>query len=127
LTSWSIDATGFFTSGIPSGSFIRGIAVQVWRYESGTCSVVDYQVQLLKDGLTFGSDNKAATSTCWPQSTAQAATYGSSTSTWGVTGGLSYADITDSKFGVRLVAQDPPVDYPTAYVDAISMAVTYCQ
>jgi hypothetical protein len=130
LTSQPIEVTGFFTSAtVPSGAFIQGVTVQVWRYESGTCSVVDDAVELLKDGAQFGSNNKAATTTCWPQGApAQAATYGCPTCTWGVTGGISYADVTDSTFGVRLVVQNyTPAYTPTAYVDAISMAVTYCR
>jgi hypothetical protein len=125
-TSESIDATGFFTSAIvPAGSFIKGIEVQVYRYESGSCSVADSVVQLVKAGATFGSQNKATTA-CWPQTPPQAATYGCPTCAWGVAGGLSYADVTDSTFGVRLVAKDNAGLATTAYVDALVMAVTSC-
>ena len=123
--SQAIDVTGFFTSGqVPAGSLIQGIQVRIDKKESGTCTVKDAVVQLLYNGATFGSENKAVTTSCWPNAFFPSV-YGCPSCAWGVTG-LTYAKISDATFGVRLVANDVFSGSTSAYVDSISMAVTYC-
>ncbi len=125
LTSQSIDATGFVSTGqIPAGALIQGVEVKIYKWESGTCSVIDSTVQLIKGGNPLGA-NQPVTSSCWPGSV-DFVSYGGPAFSWGVTGGLTDTEVTDPTFGVRLVAKDNISSSTSAYVESIGMAVTYC-
>jgi hypothetical protein len=108
---------------IPSNSFISGITVSIRRYgDTGTgFDVRDAVVSLIKGGAIVG-DNKAATSTDWPNSSNEAAiSYGSSSDLWGTT--WTPEDINKSNFGVALsVTTNSGRD---AHVDYMQVTVTY--
>jgi hypothetical protein len=122
----SIDATGFFSvspSPVPSGSLIQGVQVRVYKWASGTQLVFDSVVQLVSMGSAVGT-NMPTTTTAWP-ALEDVTSYGCATCTWSVAGGLTSAEVTDSSFGVRVIAKNTS-SAPTAYVDSIAMAITYC-
>lgn len=104
---------------IPSDALsIDGILVTITRYasdDSSTVNVKDKTVQL----SLVGSDNKAATTVKWP-TTADTATYGSSTDLWG---------LTPDVFDVQLMSVKLQVQFGNngvdAFVDAITLAVYY--
>lgn len=130
-----LDLTGFgFT--IPAGATINGVTVAIERYaDSATSlsymSVEDEVVSLVKGGTVSG-DNKAATTTMWPNgSGAEAAvSYGGVSDLWGNT--FTADDINSSTFGIvlqiKLVnnsGKGKRVLY--AYVDFISITITYTE
>lgn len=120
-TSHYIKCTNFGFS-IPGGSTINGITVEVERKKTGTGTVKDNIVKLVKGGTISGTD-KADTATAWPTSDAYA-TYGSSSDLWGLS--LTDTDVNDSTFGVAISTTLTNSKLAvTANVDHIRMTVTY--
>jgi len=101
--SFDLNLTNFFTSSdVPTGAVINGITVSIKRRNqtsNTTYDVRDVDVQLIKGGTAQG-DDKAATSTDWPEGAYAAATYGGASDLWGLT--LTQADVIASNFGVRI-------------------------
>lgn len=120
---------------IPVGSTISGVTATITRVGASVLSltlgsggsVQDNTVQLTAapGGVTTLSLNKA-TGAVWGVP-ATDAVYGSPTDTWGVA--WTTAQINDASFGVNLVASLTSGGtlsvLPAAYVDGISVAVTY--
>lgn len=110
---------------IPDGATISGIEVKIMRRSSSnnqdTWSVKDASLNLLKEGTIAGSD-RADINTCWPQEMTEAS-YGSPSDLWGTT--WSAEDINRSGFGVSLSVTQNGSDARTAYVDYITITVTY--
>ncbi len=121
----SLYATGYGFS-IPSNATILGIQVTIGRYASsggGGGNIRDNLVQLIQNG-SVGGNNNGATTTSWPTSET-AANYGSTTDLWGST--WTPALINASNFGVALrVNNSSTFTSRTAYVDYITVTVTYC-
>ena len=70
-----------FSFGVPSNATITGIEVAISRKQSGTVNRVD---QLIRVNVSrINSNNKADTSTYWPQSYSTK-TYGGSSDLWGL-------------------------------------------
>lgn len=126
-----LKATNFGFS-IPSTATIKGVTVsmeksQLWLTGLvGLQSVADNSVMLVKGGSVSGS-NKSASGN-WGYSDA-ITTYGGAADMWGNT--LTYSDVNSTNFGVAistlmqgLVVLGVNV-LPIAYVDQITMSVTY--
>ena len=124
LTSNYLEGTHYGFA-VPSNAAISGIVVTIVRRESGSMpgyfDVRDSVVRLLKAGAVTGN-NKAATGTEWPTTSAPiAAIYGTPVDLWGTT--WTPADINDPNFGVALsVISDVN---RIAYVDYMQISVTY--
>lgn len=116
-----LKATNFgFT--IPAGSTINGISVSIERKKSGTGTIKDSQLRIVKGG-SIGATDRADTATAWPTSDT-VATYGSGSDLWGET--WTSTDINASTFGVALSATETdPTNPAAASVDFISITVTY--
>lgn len=118
-----LKATGFGFS-LPSTATVDGITVTVARKSSQNGSLRytnDTVVSLVKGGTVAG-DNKAATSTKWPTTEADAS-YGGVADKWGST--WLYSDINASNFGVVLSCKNFGASGATASVDSIKVTVTY--
>jgi len=118
-----LKATDFGFS-IPSDATIKGIVVEVDRYESGTTlRVTDNSIRLVKGGV-IGGDNKS-TGASWPSSdTDTYQSYGGSSDLWGLS--WAPADINSPNFGVAISAiKDASNHDSTAYVDHIRITVYY--
>ncbi len=112
-------ATGFGFA-IPTGSVIHGVEAWVERAASASSSLSDNEVHLLKAGAQVGSN--FASGTMYTTTDATAA-YGDDDDLWGTT--WTAEEINASNFGLRFrVDSDTPVAL-TAYVDAITIRVTY--
>jgi hypothetical protein len=117
-----IKATNYGFS-VPSGAVIDGIIVGVERKRNSFTLAQDFSVVIVKADGSFGSQNKADTSTEWP-TTDTYVNYGSSSDLWGET--WTPADINDADFGVGFsahVKQNP--DDGTVNVDHIRITVHY--
>ena len=110
---------------IPDGVTIRGIEVKIMRRSSSNnqnlWSVKDASLYLLKEGTVAGSD-RADLTTCWPEGMTEAS-YGSPSDLWGTT--WSAEDINSPGFGVSLSVTQNGAGARIAYVDYISITVTY--
>jgi trimeric autotransporter adhesin len=106
---------------VPSGSTINGIEVTVIMRKTGTGTLKDSKVMLLKAGSETGI-TRARPSTNWP-SVATAVTYGTSTDLWGAT--LAGTDILNSGFGVRIVARNQGGRDVQAEIDHIKIKVYF--
>ncbi len=113
-----LQATGFGFS-IPEDATISGIQVTVGRY-SQNGDVRDFSVRLLKEGSVAGSDK--ATGTYWP-GTEVPAVYGGASDLWEVS--WTPADINSGSFGTRVSGQNGSFSARVAYVDYITITVTY--
>jgi parallel beta-helix repeat protein len=123
LSSGYLEGTNYGFA-IPVDAAISGIMVTIGRHESGTrpdyLDVRDSTVKLLKAGVLTGN-NKAATGTEWPTTSATAAIYGTTADLWGTT--WTPADINDNNFGVALSVISGV--NRIAYVDYMKISVTY--
>ena len=99
---------------------ITGIQVRVKRYHVNG-DVVDALVQLTLNGLVGSGDNKADTSTHWPDADGWAV-YGGQFDKWGLD--LSPGVVNATTFGVFFVAQAHAND-ADAYVNCIEITVYY--
>jgi hypothetical protein len=106
---------------VPSGSTINGIEVSVIMRKSGTGTLKDSKVMLLKAGAETGI-TRARASANWP-SVATTVTYGTSTDLWGAT--LAGTDILNTGFGVRIVARNQGGRDVQAEIDHISIKVYF--
>lgn len=118
LTTHCLQVTGAGFN-IPTNATINGITVTITRRASAASSARDNTVQLLVGGTASGTN--LATTTSWP-TTAAAATYGSSTSLWGLT--LTPAQVNASNFGVNIRASRTN-NSPTVSVDHVEISVCY--
>ena len=107
-----------FGYAIPTGSVINGIKVEIDKHKYNG-NVVDAVVQLTKDGTNRVGDNKADTTTYWPNADA-VSTYGNSTYLWGTT--WTAAEINSANFGAHIVAQAKAND-ANAYIDYVKITV----
>ena len=109
-----------FANAIPTGSVIKGIKVEIDKYHANG-DVIDAVVQLTKDNTTRVGDNKADTSTHWPDADS-AVSYGDNTDLWGTT--WTPEEINSPNFGVHIVAQAHGTD-SDAYIDFVRITVYY--
>lgn len=110
-----------FGFNIPTDATILGIEVYMLRSTDVAGTVIDYKVQLYKNG-TLNGDNKA-TGTDWASSSTPA-TYGADNDLWST--GITASEINQSNFGVGIQAQ-VGVDFVpcAAQVDAVGITVYY--
>ncbi len=118
--SGNLDVTGLGFS-IPSTAIIRGVQVYVERKTSASSTNRDLTVQLLKAGVTSGS-NKANTGSLWGTGDSTV-TYGDVDDLWSTT--WTAAQVNAPNFGVRFAAHNNAASAATASVDAITVTVTY--
>lgn len=116
---------GFSTSDVPSGSNIDGVEARYRRYASDASRVQDYSVKLAIGGTITG-DSKA-TGTFWGTTEEDSGTYGGSTDTWNVSGGIADTDVRATGFGVGIAAQKVLLADRTAYIDVIEIRVYYTE
>lgn len=126
-TTWILQATNFGFA-IPAGATINGIAVSVERKASGNLALsfaVDHTIKLYKGGTLLG-DNKAYTTTKWPTAD-ESVSYGGAADLFGIT--LTAADVNATDFGVGLKLRMVRVakGFIYAYVDHITITVTYTE
>jgi hypothetical protein len=122
-TTHYLKATNFGFS-IPSGVEIKGILVEVERFESGTTlRVFDNSIKLVKGGTISGTDKSTGLS--WPSGdTDTYQPYGNSTDLWGLN--WTPSDINSSTFGAVISAiHDTGTTSRTASVDHIRITVYY--
>lgn len=113
-----------FGFSIPNGASILGIQATIVRHADLTGSknsITDQTVQLVKSGAASGN-NKADGSTLWPTSDATA-NYGANNDLWGTT--WTVANINASNFGILLTVLNSNDVNINAFVDSISLTVTY--
>lgn len=110
---------------IPAGATIDGIVVRIQKQTGVASSTVkDVTVQLLKAGVATG-DNKADTSTDWPNGDVDV-DHGGAADLWGTT--WTESDIEDSGFGVRVRAvNNHGSSSRTPKVDIVSIDVYYTE
>ena len=114
-----------FNFAIPSWATITGIKIEVKksRGSSGSGSILDSQIKIVRNNVIGGSANinKADTSTSWPSSN----TYvqAGASDVWGET--WSPADINSSTFGVAISATGSSGGSRTAQVDNVQITITY--
>jgi hypothetical protein len=106
---------------VPSGATINGVEVSVIMRKTGTGTLKDNTVMLLKAGAVTGI-SRARTSTNW-SSVATTVTYGTSTDLWGAT--LAGTDILNTGFGVRIVARNQGGRDVQAEIDHIKIKVYF--
>jgi len=117
--STNLDASGFGFS-IPTGATITGIQATVVHKGSVKNNIVDGTIQLLKAGSPVG--NNKASATGW-NNASQSANYGANNDLWGTT--WTAADLDNASFGLRIIAHDSNAAATTAYIDAVTITVTY--
>lgn len=109
-----------FGFSIPGGSTINGVTVRVERAAQHTTRVEDLEIKLYVNG-SITAQNKAS-GTDWPISDTTA-DYGGAADTWGES--LTPTLVNASNFGVAVKAHSVSSSSSTAYVDAISIDITY--
>jgi hypothetical protein len=113
-----LDITNF---GFNVSGTINGIEVSVERRKTGSGTLEDSTIQLIKGGTAQG-DNKAVAG-AWPASDT-VATYGGASDLWGLT--WSANDINATDFGVRVQGINNHIsNSDDAEVDFVSITVTY--
>ncbi|MCX6712378.1 MAG: YDG domain-containing protein, partial [Candidatus Vogelbacteria bacterium] len=113
-----------FGFSIPTGAVINGIQVSIERRRvTGAGIIIQDNVIEIVSGASTSSDNKASIN-AWPTSDG-VASYGSASDTWG--NSWTPAQINDPTFGVLIAVQRTDVTggNHSAYVDYISVTVTY--
>lgn len=126
--SYYLKATNFGFA-IPTGATIDGISVSFERYGHNTGEqqyVRDAIIKLVKNDTVSG-DNKAATSTRWPN-TEGVYTYGGASDLWGNT--LTASDVNANNFGAVLqvvITNNTKMSIARGYVDFMSITVTYTE
>ncbi|WP_133249523.1 beta strand repeat-containing protein, partial [Flavobacterium cheongpyeongense] len=108
-------------SGIPTNAIIGGITVTINRRTSGSGSVTDSAIRIVKGG-SIGSTNRS-TGAVWNTSGFTTVTYGGTSDLWGTT--WSVSDIQNSNFGVALSALISTNNNRTLSVDYMQITVTY--
>jgi len=122
-TSHYLLLSGFgFT--IPGGSVIDGVEVVLSRADStnGDRECRDETISIY-DGTAVVGDNKAATTTDWPNAFADA-TYGGAADDWNA--GLTADEVNSAAFGIAISAQT--VNGTTGencFVDGVDVTITY--
>lgn len=110
-------ATGFGLV-VPRGARVAGVTVTIVR-RADAAGISDREVALV--GGAQKSASRAAEGVTWPTAMG-AATYGGPDDSWGLT--LSADEVQRPVFGVSLAVDGSA---PTASVDAIAIAITYCE
>lgn len=125
-TTWYLKMTKFgFT--IPTNSTINGIVVEIKKYSSQnntTNYILDNIVRIVKSDGSFGTTNRADTSTKWGVSP-NYVTYGNDTDLWGDT--WSSSDINNDNFGVALSVTITYDSSTSALVDTARITVYYTE
>ena len=107
---------------IPVDAVITGITVSIGKYATGSETVQDATVKLIKGGSEIGTP-ATSDSTAWSSSEA-VSTYGGAGDPWGEA--WTPADINALDFGVAVSAANvDTVDIQTAYIDYIEVTVAY--
>jgi hypothetical protein len=114
-----IKATNFGFS-IPTGKLITGIAVFVNKRKTGSDTIKDDDIKLVKGGEIQTVDK--AESTAW-LTTPTLSTYGGVSDLWG--GTWTVNDVNNSGFGVVVSAKDETGSSGTALIDYIGIIITY--
>lgn len=110
-----------FGFNIPTDATILGIEVYMLRSTDVAGTVLDYKVQLYKNGTLNGDDK--ATGTDWSTSDAWA-TYGADNDLWSTA--ITASEINQSNFGVGIQAQVGVDTVPcVANIDAVGITVYY--
>lgn len=121
-TSQYLKATNFGFS-IPAGSTINGIEVNLERKKTlGDGDVTHNQARIVKAG-TISTSDKTVT---WP-TTEAVQTLGSSSDLWGETWTADDINSSTTGFAVSVNVDDGGGPTATAFVDHITMTVTYTQ
>jgi len=94
----NLDVTGFGVN-LPTGSTVVGIEATIERMASGSNSIEDYDVYLLKAGAPSGSDK--ASTTDWTTSDSTR-TYGGGTDLWGTTWTEAQVEALNQEFPMLL-------------------------
>jgi hypothetical protein len=113
--------TGFGFA-IPVTATIQGIEVRVERSVTGGSNINDYEIFLVKNGITQTATNLAS-STTWPTTDATVV-YGSPTNMWGNT--WTPADINNTGFGFAISAkrfQTPTGNNRQPRIDLVTITV----
>lgn len=129
VISHYLKATNFgFT--IPTNATINGILVEIEKSKqgSGSPSVVDSEVKIVKSDGSIGTTNKADVSTEWPSTASETyISYGGSSDLWGES--WTYSDINNSNFGI-VISTSMTWSNPfsaSANVDHIRITITYTE
>jgi hypothetical protein len=125
-TSHYLKLTNFGFALAPDATPV-GIYAEILRKRGGDTAgtAKDSAVRIVKPNGSFGTTNKADTSTNWP-TTAAYASYGGPADLWSET--WSYTDINDEDFGLVLSAANTPADGPCVpSVDHARITVYYTQ
>jgi hypothetical protein len=107
---------------IPAEATITGITVVINRFANNTPSLISDNAVYLVFNNTYTGDNKAVTSTTWPNILGTAV-YGGPTDLWGAT--WTPAQINDPGFGAALSVLKESNGNRTALVDTIQITVDY--
>jgi len=111
-----------FAFGVPAGATIKGVEVSLRRQAQGT--VYDGAVTLV--GLDGQTPLVKYYEPAWPKSASGVHEYGGVGEMWNST--ITAADVNKSTFGVSIwVKKDPAAGPATATIDALRLAVYYCQ
>ena len=114
---------------IPAGSTIDGILVTIekWSgYASDLLCIKDHTLNIVKSNGSYGTTNKALTTTKWPTVETNV-DYGGSSDLWGET--WTASDINDVDFGIGLKALvvNSLKGLNDGYVDTIGITVYYTE
>jgi hypothetical protein len=111
-----------FGFSLPINAVPIGIQVDLYCMGTGTTTINDSSVSLVLGGSPAGSDKASATA--WPVfPVIGTRTYGGAADLWGLS--PTYSDINDAGFGIFISAQNAGASMGTAYVDFVSITVTY--
>ena len=106
---------------VPISATINGITVVIRRQATGSNSISDNSVKLVKAGVVVGTS--LSTGAQWSQGSFSNATYGSVSTLWGTT--WTAAEINASNFGVALSATSGSGTPRQLDVDYMQITVTY--
>jgi hypothetical protein len=124
VKTWGFQTTNAALANyIPPAGTINGIEVTVKLRKSGTGSIRDNRIFLLKAGAEAGL-NKARAKVAWP-STGTSIVFGGSSDLWGTT--WTPADMINTNFGFRIVAKNKGSQDVQAEIDYISIKIYFNQ
>lgn len=109
-----------FGFAIPSGATINGVQVSYEAKTSSSFTAQESSVKLIRGGTISGSDK--ATSTYWSPSWT-VYDRGGTSDLWGLS--LTDSDVNSSSFGVGISCTDASMSSCDAYVDYVTITITY--
>jgi hypothetical protein len=101
--TFGLAATNFDFSGIPVGSTIDGIEVEVGEYSSNEASAFWFELRLILADDSDGSENKSGDLTSLGSASDVTSTAGGATDKWGES--ISLADVQNSDWGCVVSAE----------------------